>query len=213
LYRGIWLTVILSISTAACAPALPYLPAPQTVTAAGTWKHSASGMEFPAELAGFERNAIAHFSAASPDIAVNYRLVTTTGAIDATVYLMPEPSLPTLGLTPEAAATVRDQACRAEFAARVQEITAVDKATVLDTEPVVAAAGGARRTGRLARFAYQAEFAGEQQAVRSELARFCFAGGGWSIEYRFSYPAGFDAAGWIASLVAALPWTGVLAAT
>ena len=162
-------------------------------------------------IAGFERNAIAHFSTAAPNVAVNYRLIVSNGAIDATIYLMPEPLLPTLGLTADAVAAERAQACRDEFAARVQEIAAANKTTPLASETVELRAGGTRRTGRLARFAYQAEFAGRQQKVRSEVARFCFAGGGWSIEYRFTAPADFPDAGWIASFIAALRWTGALA--
>jgi hypothetical protein len=170
-------------------------------------------MEFPATLAGFDRNAIAHFDATAPDIAVNYQHIAPDGAIDATVYLTPEPLLPTLGLTRDAAAAEREQACREEFATRLHEIVSVDKARTLGEETVALQAGGARRSGRLARFAYQAEFAGTQQEVHSEFARFCFAGGGWSIEYRFSYPAGYAASGWIAEFVADLRWSGALAST
>lgn len=207
-WTAAWLAVLL---LPACTPVPTYLPKPQTVTASGAWTHSASGMEFPTTLAGFDRNAIAHFGAAAPDIAVNYQHIAPDGAIDATVYLTPEPLLPTLGLTVDAAAAERERACREEFSARLHEIVLVDKARTLGEEPVVLQAGGERRAGRLARLAYQAEFAGTQQEVHSEFARFCFAGGGWSVEYRFSYPAGYPAAGWIAGFVAALRWSGALA--
>lgn len=196
---------------AACSHAPPYLATPTTITAHGSWVHAASGMEFPETVAGFQRNAIAHFSADAPDVAVNYRLVAPDGAIDATVYLMPEPLLPTVGLAPDAAAAVRDDACRREFASRLQEITQVDHAQQLQQERIAPQIAGETRPGRLARFAYQGMFAGRPQELRSQLARFCFVGGGWSVEYRFTYPADFQAAGWIASFVAALRWNGALA--
>jgi hypothetical protein len=168
-------------------------------------------MEFPDSIAGFQRNAIAHFSADSPDVAVNYRLIVPEGAIDATVYLMPEPPLPTVGLAPDAVASVRDDACRREFATRLQEIAAIDHAQQPRQERIVLQIDGEHRVGRLARFSYQGMFAGSPQELRSQLARFCFAGGGWSVEYRFTYPADFAAGGWIASFVAALRWDGALA--
>ena len=168
-------------------------------------------MEFPQTVGGFERNEVARFSTGSSDVAVNYRLIASNSAIDATVYLMHEPLLTTLGLAPEAAESVRDTACRQEFARRLHEITVVDRAQTLSEEAIILQVGGERRHGRLARFAYQAKFAGESQELHSELARFCFAGGNWSVEYRFSYPADIVAAGWIAGFVAGLQWTGTLA--
>jgi hypothetical protein len=201
----------LTLPVIACALAPAYLPTPQTISASDAWTHGASGMTFPATVAGFERNEIAHFSANTPDIAVNYRLIAPTGWIDATVYLMPEPLLPTLGLSTDAAAAEQAQACRDEFAAREHEITLVNQAQSKGSETVALEAGGERRTGRLARFSYQADFAGHPQQIQSQLARFCAVGRGWSIEYRFSYPAGFPASGWIAAFVAELKWQGALA--
>jgi len=168
-------------------------------------------MEFPETAGGFQRDAIAHFSANLPDVAVNYRLIAPAGAIDATIYLMPEPPLPTVGLAPDAVASMRKDACRREFATRLHEIVVVDHARQLQQERIVAQISGKLHTGRLARFAYRGLLAGRRRELRSDLARFCFAGGRWSVEYRFSYPADFPAAGWIAGFVAALRWTGALA--
>ena len=170
-------------------------------------------MAFPETFAGFHRNAIAHFATKTADVAVNYRLIAPEGAIDATVYMMPEPLLPTVGLTPDGVASVREDACRQEFATRVQEIAAIDHARLLQQEPIVLQAAGERRAGRLAQFAYNGMFAGSPQELHSELARFCFVGGDWSVEYRFTYPADFQAAGWIAGFVDGLRWTGAPAST
>jgi hypothetical protein len=181
------------------------------VTAAGPWLHDASGMEFPQTVSGFERTAIARFSASTPDIAVNYSLISSAGAIDATVYLMHEPLLPTVGLGPEAAASVRDSACQQEFATRLHEISDVDHIHNVQQERIVLRIAGVRRPGRLARFTYDGKFAGQTRQLRSELARFCFAGGEWSVEYRFSYPANLLATGAIGQFVSSLQWTGALA--
>lgn len=144
---------------------------------------------------------------------MNYGLIAPAGAIDATVYLMPEPLLPTVGLAPDAAAAVREDACRREFANRLDEIGLVDQAHQLQQERIVLRIGGQRRVGRLARFVYEGKLAGQRQEMGSELARFCFAGGNWSVEYRFTYPADFPATGWIANFVADLRWTGALASS
>lgn len=59
----------------------------------------------------------------------------------------------------------------------------------------------------MATFEYDDLFAGQQQALRSELYVFCYVGEKWAFEYRFTSPKSVDATATISAFMAALPWT------
>jgi hypothetical protein len=47
---------------------------------------------------------------------------------------------------------------------------------------------GQMYTGRFAEFQYDTAFATSKTTVRSRLYVFCFVGGKWAVEYRFTHP-------------------------
>ena len=57
--------------------------------APGAYTHAASGMQFPAELAGFERDRVDHFDASQDDITVAYHRVGADVALMTAVYVYP----------------------------------------------------------------------------------------------------------------------------
>lgn len=61
--------------------------------------------------------------------------------------------------------------------------------------------------GELAVFDYDDVFAFQRQPLRSELYVFCYVGGNWAFEYRFTSPRSPDASGVISTFMAALTWT------
>ena len=52
-----------------------------------------------------------------------------------------------------------------------------------------------------------ANFFGRRQVSRSEAYVFCYAGGKWTVEYRFDYPDDYDAGSAIAGFMRDLDWT------
>ncbi len=185
--------------------------AAETATTDAPWVHPPSGMIFPANLAGFRREGVGQPSPGHNDTAVSYTLPDNGTPMSVTVYLTPTPPLPTVGLSPDAVAAARARACRQEFAASLRDVTELHPARRVGEHDVALSRNGRLRPGRLAVFAYPASFAGRRQMVRTELADFCFAGDGWSLQYRFTYPQGADSEPGVAAFLQALDWTGRLA--
>jgi hypothetical protein len=145
-----------------------YLDSPAQIEATGTWVHAPSGMSFPSDVAGFRRGDIAHFSARMPDVAVAYNLLTPTGTVAATIYLLPAPQLATVGLSQDAVADAQARACRATFAVRLHEITQQSGADARRQRSIEIRKGNRPWTGRVAEFEYETTFAGRRQSVDSD---------------------------------------------
>jgi hypothetical protein len=167
-------------------------------------------MAFPLQVAGFGRTRIAHFTPDGSDAAVAYDLVTQRGDVAATVYLHRAPELLTLGLSPDAVAAEQARSCRAELNRRTEEMLR----THLDASPprtraISVVNGGATRSGLLVASGYAASLAGGEQRVRTELALFCAAGPGWTLEFRFSFPDSLQADDRIVAFIGALDWSAL----
>jgi hypothetical protein len=67
--------------------------------------------------------------------------------------------------------------------------------------------GGAQVPGEMAAFEYDDVFGGQRQGLHSELYVFCYVGGKWAFEYRFTSPKSLDTSGTISTFMANLPWT------
>ncbi len=59
----------------------------------------------------------------------------------------------------------------------------------------------------MAAFEYDDLFAGARLPLHSELYVFCYVGGKWAFEYRFTSPRNFAATEAIAAFMMKLPWT------
>ncbi len=152
----------------------------------GVLRHRASGMAFPAEVAGFVRDQPHVYDAAGLDVSLGYDLPGPNGGMIATVYAFPAPTN----------ATSADGA-RILFARYKDEIAAVRGGARPVAEARAEAPPGAPGAeGWHASYAYTQDFRGARTALRSHLFVFCCIAPGWALEYRFSYPerGGLDAA-------------------
>jgi hypothetical protein len=207
--QNFFVAIAVFLALAACRPPEPTSPAqPMAVDAQGSYRHAPSGMTFPPTVGDFERANITQFDAAGDDIGVGYNRISSTGGIAATVYVYPAPSLVSIGSPPDVVASAQATLCSNEFARREKEVVGVHPGARLIEEKTAPSPGGGRQVpGEMAAFEYDDLFGGQRRAIHSELYVFCYVGGKWSFEYRFSSFRSLDAREAIATFMAALPWT------
>lgn len=96
-----------------------------------------------------------------------------------------------------------------EFERRQQEIQHVHPgATLIKERDVTRTEGGQSYPEKLAIFEYQDIFAGSRMAVRSRLYVYCYVGGKWAVEYRFTHPKNEDASREIGQFIEDWHWYG-----
>lgn len=165
------------------------------------YTQAATGMVFPARAAGFERTRVTRYAPDGSDESAGYVLDNPDAEVVITVYVYPSPA---------AFAGDRIQACAAQFAGVQREIEGVyrDRTLVEETEARVTQAG-VPYVGHSAVYALTSpNFMGRPNTLlRSEARLFCYVGGQWSVKYRISHPAGYDASGDVAAFMDAMPWT------
>jgi hypothetical protein len=84
---------------------------------------------------------------------------------------------------------LRDRLCRNEFESRKRELLSAHPGAQLLQQRAASAPGdGPSIPGEMAAFKYDDLFGGQRQSLRSESYVFCYVGGRWSFEYRFTYP-------------------------
>jgi hypothetical protein len=168
----------------------------------------ASGMTFPAVVAGFGRSHRAlRYRPDGADESVAYRLTMDGGYVQATVYVYPSPSVVAPGDQMEAA---RRAQCAAEFANVGRELmSAHPNVEMLENGPTEMSQSGARFTGEKLLLIIRAPSAfGENHApLRSEAHLYCFVGGRWNVKYRFTYPEALTPRAEIAAFMQELVWT------
>jgi hypothetical protein len=173
----------LLLALAGCAtppPAAKPDGGPALVPEASVLRHRASGMAFPAEVAGFLRGTPHIYDAAGLDVSAGYELATLRGRMIATMYVFPAPA--NTGGTPPA------DMLFARYKAEVGAVHGGAKPVAeLRAEPPP---GAARAEGWHARYAYTDDFVGTRAPLRSELFVFCCIAPGWALEYRFTHVQG-----------------------
>jgi hypothetical protein len=207
--QNAFLAVVASLALSACKSQQPtYLAQPLAVNAQGSYTHTASGMTFPPTVGYFERVNITQYDAAGEDVGVGYNLVSQIVDIAATVYVYPAPSLVSIGSPPDVVASARATLCNNEFARRKKELVdAHSGARLIQERAAPPLGGGPQIPGEMAAFEYDDLFGGQRQPLRSELYVFCYVGGKWAFEYRFTSPKSRDASGAILTFIATLRWT------
>ena len=167
--------------------------------------HQASGMVFPADLAGFQRASGHVYNPDGRDISVGYNMAGVTGGIVATVYVYPAPSLISIGSPDNVVASARAKLTQMEFARRKREIVLSHQdATLLDESADNFVQGSGSLAGWKAVFSYDLNINGIMAPARSQLFVFCFVHGPWALEYRFTYPQRLDASPAINAFMQAL---------
>lgn len=164
--------------------------------------HPASGMRFPIEVEGFQRDGMSRYDQRGDDVSVGYHRLDEQMALTATVYIFPSDRYG--GDIDVQFAEARDAVLRNR---RGAELIGQGDMKILQL--------GEYRTGRRAHFLVK-DPTGERPLAVSHL--FLFVHGSWFIKYRATFPAHqheqCDDA--LLRFMAALPWPevarGVLAA-
>ena len=173
----------------------------------GTYTQSASGMSFPVSVADFMRVNVIRYVPDGTDESAGYNRVETSHEVSGTVYVFPSPSVTSFASPAGVIAQARARLCANFFASVQGEITSAhpDAELLETTEVSLPQAGsmGHKATYRLT----NANFVGRRQVSRSEAYVFCYAGGKWTVEYRFDYPDDYNAGSAIAGFMRELNWT------
>src|SRR5437867_1040293 len=117
--------------------------------------------------------------------------------------------LVSIGSPPDVIAGARAHLTEGEFERRKQELQrAHPEATLIEQRETVRTESGQSYPGKLAVFEYEDVFAGSKIPVRSHLYVFCYVGGKWAVEYRFTRPKGEDADREIQEFIQKWSWYG-----
>ncbi len=175
----------------------------------GNYVQPASGMTFPQIVGDFRRESVRQNQPDATDISVGYQRRHPGAEIVGTVYSYPTPVPPATvaGDAPE----VRNKLCGALAAQIVKAIeTDYPSAHRLQTNLITLIQNGVVQNGYHARYSMTVpNFMNRPlQGVQTEAYVFCYAGGKWTVEYRFTYPeSATDAANAIAQFMNNLKWT------
>jgi hypothetical protein len=200
-------SVGIAMALVACSSAPRHLAKPETIPAEGAYTHTASGMNFPAAVGDFRRVSLLRYDSATRDVSAYYFMPSPAGGVAATVYIDPAPPVVPVGSAADLPAA-RSISCQSEVDRRKREIYNLHpSAQLIQERNVSLLQGGASHRGKAAEFEYDDFFGGQRQPVRAEVYLFCYVGGGWALEYRFTAPKTFDADSRIAAFMKNLAWT------
>jgi len=186
-----------------------YLAQPEPLAVRGTYVHPPSGIVMPESVAGFRRDMVLRYDTDSFDVSAGYNFLSAIQPIVATVYIYPAPSLVSIGSPPEVVADARAHLTEREFERRKQEIEHVHPGCVfIEQRDIMQIENGQSYPGKLAVFEYEGAFAGSRISLRSRLYVFCFVGGKWAIEYRFTCPKHADTDEKIQEFIQKWRWFG-----
>ena len=165
-------------------------------------------MIFPVSVGDFQRVSLVRYDADGLDVSAGYNLVTSLDGIVATVYVYPAPSLVSIGSPSEAVASARTTLCDSEFERRKREIISTHPGANLIAQQDVASPQGSEAVpGKMAAYEFEDVFWNKRQSLQSELYVYCYVGGKWAFEYRFTSPKSSSAADMIPAFMKALTWT------
>ena len=150
------------------------------------------------------------------DVGVGYNQTDPAAPVAATIYVYPAPPLISTGSPASVIAAARQRLCKGEFERRKAELAAAHPgAALVEEKDVLLQRGGRQVAGKRAIYDYEAQFGGKftgpftgvRVPVSSQVYVFCYVGGKWAIQYRFTSPRAVGSSGVIASFLADLPWT------
>ena len=205
--HGIILFLLLALF--GCSPARPKpLAQPDVIVPQGDFVHAPSGMRFPQQVGEFERRAVQRKDTQGLDMSARYDLLSMSVTIAAAVDVYPLQHLDTAGLPPEMAAVARENLSQQTFDARKREFMGSRPGSVLVQEGDVSLPQNDNPfPGKMAVFEYTDVFQKERQTLRAHLYLFCFAGGGWAVQYQFTFPGNADALYAVEAFLSNLAWT------
>jgi hypothetical protein len=172
----------------------------------GTYTQTASGMAFPESVGDFMRVNVIVYRPDGTDESAGYNRVEQSHEISGTVYVFPSRPVTSFASPASVIAQARARLCENFFASVQGEITSAHPdAELLDKEEVSlpqSSSIGHKAVYRLT----NANFFGRRQVSRSEAYVFCYAGGKWTVEYRFDYPDDYNGAPTISIFMRDLAW-------
>lgn len=165
------------------------------VTPKDDLSHQASGMRFPLEVAGLQRDGMSRYDKRGDDVSVGYHRLDATMALTATVYIFPSDRYG--GDLDVQFSEARDAVTRNRQGA---ELLAQGDMQLFQR--------GEYKTGRRAHFLVK-DPSGQRPVVVSHL--FVFQHGPWFIKYRATFPADQHEVcdDVLLRFMAALPWPDV----
>jgi hypothetical protein len=198
------LTSIIALTGAAVAQNLT------TLHPLGLYTQAPTGMTYPMSVDEFRRVEIIRYKEDGTDESAGYNYLRPMNEIAATVYVFPSPPVTSIGSPRNVIAEARSLVCQQQFKAIEREVTTAhpDAALTADGQFTLTQGQNAHDGFKVSYDLTNARFFGRQNVTsRSDAYVFCFAGGKWTVEYRFDYPRDFDAASLIADFMRDLAWT------
>lgn len=168
----------------------------------------ATGFTFPAQVNDFQRTRVTRFRPDGTDEAASYVRYTRGQEVVVTVYVYPSPPLSS-AVGSSGFGDARSRACAAHFGEVRLELEGVHRnARIVQEFTPTTVQSGVTYQGHGAIYEIETPFMGRDAEVLHSQARlFCFVGGRWSVKYRISHPANYDATADIDAFMAAMPWT------
>jgi hypothetical protein len=186
-----------------------YSAQPEPLAVQGAYVHAASKIVMPESIGSFQRDTIIRYDADGFDVSAGYNLVSPSHAISATVYVYPAPSLVSFASPPDVVAEAKEHLTEGEFERIKQAIQrARPGGALIEQSDFRRTEGGQSYSGKLAVFEYEGAFIGSKISLRSRLYLFCYVGGKWTVEYRFTYPNVKDADKEIEEFIHQWSWFG-----
>jgi hypothetical protein len=171
---------------------------PYRVNITGTYKHPASGMEFPPEVGEFKRTLLVRYEGGR-SVSARYAIEGASSRIEATVYVYPTRVEPSAARAVECGNQL--DAATTDFARITPNLqrTGTDDVTLDRT--------GTTHHGRRARFTFDEKVYTDTRPGAAEIYLFCNASDQWQVEYRFTHSSALDAAPIIDDFMHRLAWT------
>jgi hypothetical protein len=175
----------------------------------GAYTQTASGMIFPESVGDFTCVSVARYRPDGTDESAGYNRLEPGHEVAGTVYVFPSPPVTSFGSPVNVIAEARGRLCESLFASVQGEIaSAHPDAELIEKAQISLSRDGLPFPGYKASYRLtNANFFGRRQISRSDAYVFCYAGGKWTVEYRFDYPDDYDGAPAIAALMRDLAWT------
>jgi hypothetical protein len=175
----------------------------------GPYVQAASGMTFPESVDDFRRVSVLQYKPDGSDMSAGYIRAQPNAEIVATAYSFPSP-IPSAAAAGQPVDQVRNSICRGVAGGVVRDMrTANPTLKPLSADQPTLTQNGVAQNGYHAVYSMTAPIFmnRQQQAVKDEVYIFCYAGGKWTVEYRFTYPVATDAGQSIAQFMNDLKWT------
>ena len=171
----------------------------QRINITGTYRHPASGMEFPPSVGEFNRTSLVRYEQAGRSVNARYEIDSGVSKLVAAVYVYPAPAV---------SGSMRAERCASQLDAAAQDLgrTHVGLHRTGDDDVALDQQGTAHQ-GRRARFDYEEKLSLDTLPATAQIYLFCRANDAWQVEYRFTYPRELNAAPILDDFMRQLSWT------